>query len=111
MNAKQGRRLARLFDEATPPKSIYWEEGDPVPSVHISVRCEDDDLSLHMLCPEHSLVRFCQWLYLDAEGELCEWDDDENRLVPVCLTWDYKAEMHTWVMVAKSDRATQETAA
>lgn len=102
MNVKQARRLARLFDEATPPLSIYHEAGEPVPTVHITTRYEGgSDLGLHMLCPETTLVRFNQNLYIDEAGVLNEYDEDHDKLVPSYTTWDYRAERYTWVMVVK----------
>lgn len=102
MNAKQARRLARLFDEATPPPSPYHEDGEPLPTVLIFNRYEgNNDLGLRMLCQETTLVRFNQNLYIDDAGVLNEYDEEHDRLVPVFTSWDYRAERYTWEMVVK----------
>jgi hypothetical protein len=117
MNFKQARRLERLFDDATPPPSPYHNDGDPLPTVHISVKYDGDDLDLHMLCPETTLVRFLQHLYITPDGVLCEYDDeiaaenDRDRMVPVWLAWKYRAESYTWEMVAKPMPVAERSAA
>ena len=102
MNAKQARRLARLFDEATPPLPAYWEKGEPVPSVDISARSADEDLEVRFTAIDASLVRFVPDLYIREDGELCEWDADQDALIPVLLSWVREPPpRHTSVMVAK----------
>lgn len=98
MNIKQAGRLRSLFVEATPPRPLYWEPGEPVPSVDISVRERDHEIELSLACYESTLVRFPRHLYVTDEGVLVEWDEDQNALVPVTTRWTYKPERYTWVM-------------
>ena len=101
MNIKQARRLALLFAQATPPKPMYWEEGEPVPTVHITTKYEGDDVAIdYMLCPERMLVTFPSHLYITPEGALVEYDDETDGTRPVGLKWAYLAdgEVDTWVL-------------
>jgi hypothetical protein len=101
MNVHQARRLARLFDEACPPPSPYASDGEPAPTVDISIACRDNDLELRFLCPETTLVRWAPSLYIREDGRLYQYaddlpGDDEDRLVRVALTWSYDAPKYTW---------------
>lgn len=98
MNIRQAGRLRSLFVEATPPKPLYWEPGEAVPSVDISVTERDHEIELSLACYETTLVRFPCNLYVTDAGVLTEWDEDQDALVPVTTRWTYKPERYTWRM-------------
>lgn len=107
MNIAQAGRLRNLFIYATPPRPIYWEVGEPEPSVDISVRERDREIELHLACYETTLVRFPRNLYITEAGDLVQWDEDQDALVPVVTRWTCEPERYTWTMTCEPVR--QET--
>ncbi|MGH2837345.1 MAG: hypothetical protein ACRDJY_03215 [Thermoleophilaceae bacterium] len=98
MNLLQAHSLVRLLLDAQPLLPHHWEEGDPRPTTEVAlpIECEKESLVIRLRCYDDTLVNLPEYLFIDPEGVLHDYDADHDRLVPCRIRWRYGAGVERW---------------
>lgn len=108
MNAKQVAALHHLMGLAKPPRSMYMEEDEPSPELHVTVEvaqgADDGNTYSASLWVVEGLYRFPDVFYLRGDGVVYVYDSDADasRQI-VLLRWQYDADSHHWTLETISE--------